>query len=81
MANLEQHDDPYAADFAQLGDKLNSLAESAGKPAVFRVTPDPAGTKITVRYSTAKGVLDDVEAHELLTKTERLGQFARKLMG
>ena len=30
MAILEQHDDPYAADFTRLGDKLNRLAESTG---------------------------------------------------
>ncbi|MGA3317011.1 MAG: hypothetical protein ABSC64_11315 [Candidatus Korobacteraceae bacterium] len=81
MAILEQHDDPYAADFTRLGDKLNRLAESTGKPAVFRVIPDQANSGLSVRYGTAEEVLGDQEAYQLMTTTEKLAQFARKLMG
>jgi hypothetical protein len=82
MAILEQHDDPYAADFTRLGDKLNRLAESTGKPAVFRVIPDQANSRLSVRYGTAEEVLDDQEeAYQLMRTTEKLAHFARKLMG
>ena len=80
MVTVEEQDDGFASDGTRLKGKLNNWAESAGKPAVFRVIADAANLSLTIRYQNFNETIDDQRAQDLLTKPDSLGEFARRFV-